>query len=83
MSAADEAAPLPRDETAWLIESPESDVSAPRYLCFPEIWREPLLWTEDVSRAARFARREDAEAFARWKFVRLPRICEHGWIYLT
>ena len=78
-------------EFGWVIERGDSPVFAPLYLAFhqnagtvtnddpPDGW----LWDIDNFKAARFARREDAEKF--WTCVigrdrDEVRVAEHGWI---
>lgn len=68
----------PRDETAWLIEWPATEDSQVR-------WWHPLRgWTIDASRASRFARQEDAEAFiATRQFVGGVIATEHKWVSMA
>lgn len=76
-TAWDEAGP----ETAWLIEDASSPVSRPRYFSAAGADAAPT-FSEDPLLAMRFARREDAEAFARmssgagWQVE--ARIAEHA-----
>jgi hypothetical protein len=66
-------APEWTEETAWLVE--RGDNGPPRYRTMSQGL---ILWTDDISKALRFARRKDAEMFAEededaW------RIAEHMW----
>jgi len=69
-----------RDETGWLIEDAASAVSAPMYVFLSESRLQPTDWTRDHNKALRFARKQDATAFAH-QFLELAsvRIAEHGW----
>jgi hypothetical protein len=63
-----------REESGWLIERADSDVSKPLY------WGGRNGWTLDNLLAVRFCRRDDAQSQAdiignHHGF----RICEHGW----
>lgn len=71
---------LERDETGWLIEDAASPVSAPMYAFLPESRLQRTDWTRDHNKALRFARKQDATAFAH-QFLELAsvRIAEHGW----
>lgn len=60
----------PQDETAWLVE--RTDAPAPLYMSGR------LTWSESANDAVRFARREDAEAFA--PVGAAFRVCEHAWV---
>jgi hypothetical protein len=52
-----EGLPMSLEETGWLIEWPATPDSAPRW------WHPGRGWTIHAARAARFCRKEDAEAF--------------------
>lgn len=56
-------------ETGWVVEVGTSDTAAPLYLCGTN------RYTQDNMKAARFARKEDAEKFA----LKTDRVCEHAW----
>ena len=66
-------------EFAWLIESVESEVSAPRYWA-GSFGDESNLWTDNHLQAVRLCRKEDAEKIAKGVLAGYKiRICEHGW----
>lgn len=65
------------DETAWLVEDSRNN----GLIKYRTMDQEGIHWTEDVHKAIRFARREDAEMFAAgdedaWHIV------EHIWVYI-
>lgn len=63
------------DLTAWLIEWPADDNMPPRW------WHPKTGWMLDASKASRFARKEDAEAFIReGRFCAGMQATEHKWI---
>lgn len=71
-------AETPSSEAGWLIEDADSRASKPAYLSFSG---RVVEWVLDHNKAIRFARREDAEAFAlMWNgTVDGLRIAEHQW----
>lgn len=82
-----QAAPLPRDAFAWLVE--RAQAAEPHYIAVVNNHGGHLYWDADPNKALRFARCEDGEAF--FSFLRchrmylLPdvsavRVTEHGWI---
>jgi len=68
-------------ETGWLVEHAKSPVSKPLYVMLSSSRLQAVDWTEDHLRAIRFARKQDATAFAH-QFVGLEdaRICDHQWV---
>lgn len=74
MGPADETAerPWPR-ETAWLVE--RGDSGPPRYRTMEQ---GSIVWTDDVNKALRFARRQDAEMFCA-EDADAWRVVEHMW----
>jgi len=74
------------EESGWLIEHGESEVSAPQYWCAGAYFQnghdptQSSAWTQNHMEAIRFARKEDAQKVAN-RMMRgiLVRICEHVW----
>ena len=59
---------------AWLIEHGENPA---KYL---SVENEQYKWTEDVDKAIRFCRREDAEMIGEIVLEDCDRICDHMWM---
>lgn len=69
-----------KDETGWLIEL-RPDNGPPKWLDLSETLLHPS-WTADSSKALRFARRDDAEAYYAFHIDDMPHtfITEHMWL---
>lgn len=69
------------DESGWVIERGDSEVSAPTYWAGFNSLIQPK-WSQAHLDAIRFARRVDAEKIStviQERGMALNRICEHGW----
>jgi hypothetical protein len=83
-------APSPSMEarkTAWMVER-DGKWWGP--ICSEWAWRdavagcEPPLWTDNANAAVRFARKEDADAFIRWRSLgNTTKATEHVWLGAT
>lgn len=71
----------PAEETGWVLEELDSPTSEPHYFSTAGImFADKPCFSPDHLKALRFARREDAEAFARcYGQIEFVRICEHRW----
>ena len=67
------------EKTGWVLERADSPTSEPLYFSTHGVGGQPAFVGHHLL-ALRFARREDAEAFARcYGQVEFVRICEHRW----
>lgn len=68
--------PVPSEETGWLIEN--GGAAQTLYRCINNDMGMSIEWTPDPDKALRFARKEDAQAFA-YHDEDAVRIAEHMW----
>lgn len=70
------------EESGWLIERGDSEVSAPKYWAAGQRDAErSSAWTSNHLEAIRFARKVDAEKLAKRLMPSIAvRVCEHGWM---
>lgn len=66
-------------EYAWLIESGDSQVSAPLYYAGYNELKSKSCWSYTLDDAIRFSRKADAEKVSRLMKQQNNRIAEHGW----
>jgi hypothetical protein len=75
------------EQTGWLIERRANHTNQPIWYsvlaCTEWDWKQaidpPMLWTTDASKALRFARQTDAEAFIKFKGFQHALATEHMW----